>query len=336
MFLGADLRAQEQPELSPNRLDEPAIDKFAFDKALAFADSSQAAWRTRYDCVTCHTNGLHLVSRAWVGSDSAALEQNRDFAADYLRRYVEDDEKPSGGKGAVEGIVATTALLAISEARSTGKLAPFTERALVDVLERQSEHGHWPDWIKCDWPPYEVDDHFGVTLVAVAIGMAPPALRRQRAVKQGLARLQRYLKRNPPTNPHHKGMLLWASRHVAAIARAPQRKAWARQIQKLQRDDGGWSLRALGDGAWRRGDGSELADASDAYATAFCVFVLRQADIPPDAPVIRDGIAWLKANQRASGRWVVRSPKRDGKHFISHAATHFAVMALVECGIEPR
>jgi hypothetical protein len=40
-------------------------------------------------------------------------------------------------------------------------------------------------------------------------------------------------------------------------------------------------------------------------------------------------IAWLKANQRASGRWFTRSLKKDSRHFITHAGTAFAVMALV-------
>ena len=40
-------------------------------------------------------------------------------------------------------------------------------------------------WLKCDWPPMESDDHYGVTLAAIAVGVAPddyvatPALNRE-------------------------------------------------------------------------------------------------------------------------------------------------------------
>ena len=58
--------------------------------------------------------------------------------------------------------------------------------------------------------------------------------------------------------------------------------------------------------------------------------------MPANDPRIRKGVAWLKANQRESGRWFTRSANRDSKHFISHAGTAFAMMALAECGELPR
>ena len=71
---------------------------------------------------------------------------------------------------------------------------------------------------------------------------------------------------------------------------------------------------------------------SDGYATGFVVYVLRRAGVPTDDARLRKAVAWLKANQRRSGRWFTRSANRDGKHYISHAGTAFAVMALAECG----
>ena len=60
--------------------------------------------------------------------------------------------------------------------------------------------------------------------------------------------------------------------------------------------------------------------------------MLRRAGLPAKDGRIQKGVAWLKANQRESGRWFTRSLNYDGKHFITHAGTAFALMALVECG----
>jgi squalene-hopene/tetraprenyl-beta-curcumene cyclase len=46
---------------------------------------------------------------------------------------------------------------------------------------------------------------------------------------------------------------------------------------------------------------------------------------------LKNGITWLKSNQRESGRWHTRSLNRDNHHFISHAGTAFAIMALKAC-----
>ena len=44
-----------------------------------------------------------------------------------------------------------------------------------------------------------------------------------------------------------------------------------------------------------------------------------------------DFSAWLEKNQRASGRWFTRSLNTDSYHFITHAGTAYAVMALHAC-----
>ena len=56
-------------------------------------------------------------------------------------------------------------------------------------------------------------------------------------------------------------------------------------------------------GTWKRRDGkpNDPASPSDGYATGLVVFVLREAGVPAADPAIQRGLAWLKANQRASG-----------------------------------
>ena len=57
-------------------------------------------------------------------------------------------------------------------------------------------------------------------------------------------------------------------------------------------------------------------------------FVLQRSEVPATDPAIESGIAWLKANQRRSGRWFSRSLYQDSTHYLSHAATAMAVMAI--------
>ena len=61
------------------------------------------------------------------------------------------------------------------------------------------------------------------------------------------------------------------------------------------------------------------------------LYVLRQAGAQATAKPIQRGVAWLKANQRESGRWFTRSLNRDGRHYISNAGTAFAILALKSC-----
>ena len=55
---------------------------------------------------------------------------------------------------------------------------------------------------------------------------------------------------------------------------------------------------------------------------------------PPDRrlPRIAKGVQWLKTHQRESGRWFTRSLRSDGKNFLTHAGTAFALLALHDCG----
>ena len=75
--------------------------------------------------------------------------------------------------------------------------------------------------------------------------------------------------------------------------------------------------------------------ASDGYATGLVIYVLRQAGVPAGDARLRRGVAWLKANQRESGRWFTPSQGWHTQHRIANAGTAFAVLALHACGEIP-
>jgi squalene-hopene/tetraprenyl-beta-curcumene cyclase len=111
-----------------------------------------------------------------------------------------------------------------------------------------------------------------------------------------------------------------------------EQQACIGELLSVQHADGGWGLASLGN--WKRADGKpQDPDTSDGYGTGFVAYVLRRAGLPADHPRIAAAVKWLKRNQRLSGRWFTRSLNKDNKHFITHAGTAYAVMALAECGV---
>jgi squalene-hopene/tetraprenyl-beta-curcumene cyclase len=178
----------------------------------------------------------------------------------------------------------------------------------------------------------EIDDHFGATVALIGVGAAPDAYAATPGAAKGIEQLKRYLAANPPPTLHHKLMILWADSYRLDLTTDAQRKTWLDELSKLQRDDGGWNSPSLGN--WERADESpQDTTTSDGYATGLAIYVLRRSGTPADDPRIARGIAWLKANQRESGRWFTRSLFKDNKHYLSHAGTAMAVMALTACGV---
>ena len=114
---------------------------------------------------------------------------------------------------------------------------------------------------------------------------------------------------------------------------AEQRSIIADLLAK-QRDDGGFSMSDLV-GAWKRKDNTRLDEASDGYATGLIALALEQIGDPLTKPKLDRAISWLRHSQDPSdGRWPASSLNKqrelssDAGHFMSDAATAYAVMAI--------
>ena len=314
---------------TPNSPDEPLAPAPSLAKAAEFLDGVALDWTRKRQCGTCHTNYAYMLARpALRPADSPASTEIRQFFEKRVAHW-DDPAKEAKPRWDTE-VVATAVTLAINDAGTTGKLHPSTRKALDRMWILQRPDGSW-NWLKCDWPPYEHDDYYGAVFAALGVGLAPDSYAQSDAAKDGLERLRSYLQKTPPPDLHHKTFLLWASLKLDGLMSPSERDQTLKALRALQRPDGGWILPSLG--AWKRRDGApnDKDAPSDGYATGLVVYVLRQSGVPAEDESIRRGVAWLKQNQRASGRWFTRSLNTDKFHYITNAGTGFAVLALTSC-----
>ncbi len=307
-----------------NRRDEPISQTYSWDKAVTFLDSAALSWQKQRKCFTCHTNYAHLYALPATATKETAGTEVRKFAEELITQRWEE----KGPRWDAE-VVATGAALAFNDAATTGHLHPLTCKALDRMFTLQREDGGFT-WIKCDWPPMESDDHYGATLAAIAIGVAPDGYSKTEMAERGMARLRDYFKKNPGPTLHHRAMILWGDSYVGGILSAEEKQQVLSQLKALQKPDGGWGLATLGD--WKRADGQpQDIESSDGYGTGFALYILRRGGVSATDPDIQKGVTWLKTHQRESGRWFTRSLHKDSMHYITHAGSAFAVMALREC-----
>ena len=307
-----------------NRPDEPFIEKFSMQEGLRFLDSTSLAWQKQRKCFACHSNYVFLMARPAITHEVPAHKQIRE-AAEYLAMHPRKT-----GYQATEAVMVAS-VLAQNDAATTGKLHSATRFALDRIWDFQREDGGWT-WLDDNEPPSEIDDHYGVTMAAIGVGVAPDDYYKTPVAQEGLKKIHSYLRTNPPKNVHHRAMKMLASLHVDGIMTDPERQKVVDDLLTLQKPDGGWNLATLGTN-WRRSDGTpQDYETSDGYGTGFVIYTLRTAGVPAGDPRIRKGIQWLKTHQRASGRWFTRSMDKDNQHYITHSGTAYAILALAACG----
>lgn len=307
----------------PNRPDEPFIKQFSLSKAVQFLDSAALAWQKEQTCLACHSSYAFLLARPAIAHEVPAHTRIRE-EAEHLATHPRET-----GYQAMEAVMVAS-VLAQNDAATSKRLHAATRFALDRMWTFQREDGGWT-WLHNDAPPSEIDDHYGVTMAAIGVGVAPEHYAETPVARKGLEKIREFFRNNPPANMHHRAMRLLASLHVEGIMTDPERRQIVRDLFAIQKPDGGWGLATLGN--WERSDGGKHdMESSDGYGTGFAVYVLRCASVPADDPRIRRGITWLKMHQRASGRWFTPSMKNDSKHYITYPGTAYAILALAACG----
>jgi len=317
--------------------------EFDIERAAQFVDGVAVKWGVKHGCVTCHTNGHYLMVPPKIFKHRPAATEVRTFAEGWIDSWEEN------GLPRTEIVVAPAAFLTINNMQMDGRLRPATRNALDEAWKLQSEEGNWKDWLKCEWPPFEQDDHYGVTLLTIAMGMAPESYTNIEPAHTGIRRMLGYLQRHEPEEVHHRAMMLWAGKYYEDLVSADERQRWIDELIELQKASGGWASGDLG--RWRQrapetGGYSHLDPElverefprvmvdpnGDGYGTGFVLYALLQAGVPVSHVQMQKGLAWLKSNQQADGKWFTNSLRNesDTSNFLTHTGTTFALMVLAE------
>lgn len=321
----------ETPKPAITKADEPMAKAFSVARAAEYIDGASLHWTRERKCFACHTNVFYMMARPLIKmGDAEPLKEMRSFLENEAAGWEKTPPR------ADYYVLATAMSLAGHDAATSGKLHPMTRKALDWSHKLQREDGSWK-WPKCDWPPLEHDDWYGVVFMAIAYGTAPDDYAKEAHVQPTLEKIRTYFKKNQPPDLHHRASLAWASLKIDGLMNEDERKTVVKDLLSKQRADGGWCLPAIGDYPTRRdGSRNDVDAASDGYATGYSLFILRTLGAKADDAAIQKGVKWLKGNQRESGRWFTRSLQTDrtnqNAHLITNVGSVFCVLALHACG----
>jgi hypothetical protein len=321
-------------------------------------------------CVSCHTQAPYALARPALRDDlgdpapSAAEQTMLASIEKRVRGWKQmlpfySDEKYGTGKEiesrAAESVL-NASILASYDGRQ-GRLSETARTAFDNAWELQLQTG--PDagawtWQNFDYTPWESKEsqYHWAALMAVAVGKecgrvrhqgpAPLLTDKEQAsycadtrIAAHIALLTGFLRSHFEAQPLlNKLVALWADSYFSGIVTMEQERNLIANLDRLQHEDGGWSLTDLG--TWDRRDKTPLETRSDGYASGLIVLVWEERVVHTKSiPQVARGIAWLVANQdKSTGAWPAwslnknRDLESDVGKFMSDAATSYAVLAL--------
>ncbi len=333
--------------------DEPRVKAFGPESvkaALKYLEDGATCWVREKTCVNCHTTGPYLSERtAWTSQFGKPSEE---VLADFIEsvpkevKEVKETATKSGHRHYPAAFTSVWRSLGLAEwdRHVTGRTSEHTDRSLRDMFERQSENGAFVSHGEVEIPHITTD--FELSLQAAHTITAAPGwlagLKDARLLDR-VEKLKSWLRTAPPKNDFDRILRLQLAHYLPELVTPPERDAALALLSSKQHADGGWSTRdmsALQDWHFEMSETvvrliEGLHDAarpeSDAYMTALAVILMRQNGVPVDDRRIQQGLAWLKREQRESGRWWMHSLYRGNYHYITYIATCQALKALALC-----
>jgi squalene-hopene/tetraprenyl-beta-curcumene cyclase len=315
-------------------------------------------------CVSCHTAVPYIMSRPMLRSALAEKDPSvveRKLLDNVTKRvqlwnvtdpYYSDKEYQGGKAAESRGTEAVLNALILSNFDAqNGRLSEVTRFAFGNMWATQlaegSGKGTW-SWLQFGMEPFEASDsqYYGAALAALAVGSAPENYRSAPEIQQNLGLLSDYLNREfDSESTMNRAVLLLASAKLPGLVALERQRAIVKEISDAQQSDGGWELSALAwpkdrhlhslVREWLRSDGTAQSRKSDGYATGLMTYVLQQSGVGLEDPRLKRGWSWLATHQdKANGSWPSvsltkrRDPSSNTGHFMSDAATAYAVLAL--------
>lgn len=334
-------------------VDEPRVTAFgpaSLQAAAKYLEDGALSWVREKSCVNCHTTGPYLVERtAWspqFGPPSA--EVHADFVSSVPKEIKPVKEAEKDGHKFYPGTFTSVWLalgLAEWDRHVTKTTTEPTDRALRSMFERQSDSGAFVSHGEVEIPHITTD--FELSLQAArAVTAAPDWVKglKDDVLLSRIAKLKSWLQTATPKNDFDRVLKLQLAHYLPELVTSSEREAALELLSSKQHADGGWSTRDMSTiDAWHFEMSPYVVNlienlpdanqpASDAYMTALAIVLMRQGDIPPSDPRIARGLAWLRSEQRQSGRWWMHSLYRGNYHYITYIATVEALKAFDLCG----
>ncbi|MGE0757823.1 MAG: hypothetical protein AB7O38_12420 [Pirellulaceae bacterium] len=333
--------------------EEPRVKEFGRESlraAAKYLEAGAVSWVRGRACVNCHTTGPYMTEfTAWsrlFGNPSDEVHDN--FVSAVPKEVSEVREADKNGHKFFPGTFSSvwrSVGLAEWDRNMTGKVSEATDRSLRDMFAYQSENGAFVSHGEVEIPHITTD--FELSLQAVrAITAAPGWLAslKDESLIARVEKLKEWTRTAPPKNDFDRVLKLQLAHYVPDLVPRSERDAALALLGSKQHADGGWSTRdmsSVNDWHFEMSPTvlkliENLPDAarpeSDAYMTSLAIVLMRQSDVPVSDSRVQQGLAWLKREQRESGRWWMHSLYRGNYHYITYIATVEAMKALDLCG----
>jgi squalene-hopene/tetraprenyl-beta-curcumene cyclase len=321
--------------------------------AVDYMEQGALSWVREKSCINCHTTGPYMAERPYLNAYYGLPNKEvwEDFASDIP---VGKKPKPTvkhGKEHVSGGFISVWRALGLAEwdRLVEHKLSPETEKALQDMLNRQMPNGAFATVGEAEIPYITTD--FELTVQAVrTMAVAPGWLAGQTdpAVLQQVEKMKQYMRGEKFKNDYDRLLRLQVEPLMPDVFSDSEVAESLALLSSRQHEDGGWSLRDMSapeDWSFNMtpeilGIFKKLPDAakpeSDPYMTAFAIVLMRELGIAKEDPRIQKGLAWLKREQRISGRWWMHSLYRETYHYITYIATAQAMKAFALCDVLPR
>ena len=327
--------------------DEPKVKAFSPDSIRAarkYLDDGAHHWVREKSCIACHSTGTYMVDRPVL--TPLLGKPSDEVLADFIGSILKPEAKAD--ISAISSVWRSSGL-ASWDKHVTGKLSEHTAQSLQKTMTVLEPEGYFKTYKEVEIP--YITTHFELTVQAAYAVVAAPgwlATLQDADTLARVARMKQFLREHEPVNDYELALKLQLAALMPELVPASQRDAATAMLWRLQQPDGGWSTRRMSPVMkWHEAVDAETvamlaaepdaaSPASDAYMTAFAIVLLRESGVPTNDARIQKGVAWLKQNQRVSGRWWMKSLYKDTYHYSTYISTVQALRALALCGEVPK
>jgi squalene-hopene/tetraprenyl-beta-curcumene cyclase len=312
--------------------------------AAKYLDDGALAWAGGRKCIACHTTGAYMAERpaltAWLGPPRDEIRVH------FVTSIPSKLSEPQLDQGiryyrSADRAVWCALGLATWDKYVEGRISEATVLALREMLARQSSHGGYHVVGEVEIPYVTTDLNLSIQAIR-AIANAPGWLEHLEdpSLLERIEKLKEFVRRTPPLNDYDRLLQLQAASSMPKLIEPSKVTEVITMLLDRQSQDGGWSTRDFSstDG-WQVSVSPRVKDlldnlpdadapASDAYLTSFAIVLLIENGRPLSDPQLQRGLAWLRSEQRQSGRWWMHSLYRGNYHFTTYLATAQAMRAL--------